>query len=543
MVAVESAPLSRRLAIADQGRKWFGGILRIPARSESREQGARSRRSLVHWLAERPERLIALGAVLVVVAFQFWINPSNPPGFIRDEASFSYNAYTISQNLRDQDGGFMPLYFVSFNDYKSPLFVYLLSAVFRVTGPHAQVARGVAAACVLGAVLLVGLLALRRSRSVPVAIAAVVLAGTTPWLFELGRVAFDTATLPLVVAALLLALDWAYRSTRHTLVRALPVGLALGALTYSYAAGRLLAPLFALALLVFAGRGRWQWLLATWGVFAATLLPLAAYWHNHPGALTARYQATTFIQDGMSIGTIVRDAIANYVHDMNLWHWIVSGDMKPYIHTWGAGQLFGSVVALAVIGAVVLFARRPVDLWWRYVLVILVLMPIPAALTEDRFNALRLAVLPLLIVVLAIPGLQVLSRAVQGGWLGRAVAVALAVAVGVQFAQFLSVYRDRGGPTRMQLFEAGVPGLLARAFADDRTVYIDYDDRYALTHALWYAVEHGIPRERVSRLPDGYIPAKGSMVFGRLQECDYVCNELGRSYEYWIALAAGPKPS
>src|SRR5438067_2193974 len=168
-------------------------------------------RRMVGLLARRPGVLFAVALVLLVVGFQLWITPTNPPGFIRDEASFSYNAYTIGHSLRDQDGGLLPLYFVSYKDYKSPLFVYLLAPVFRVTGPHKEVARGFAAVSVLLAVALVALLAWRRTRNVAVAVAAFVLAGLTPWLFELGRAAYDTALLPLCVALVLLAADWAYR--------------------------------------------------------------------------------------------------------------------------------------------------------------------------------------------------------------------------------------------------------------------------------------------------------------------------------------------
>ena len=99
-------------------------------------------------LLRRPGLLLGAACVLLVLGFQLWITPTNPPGFIRDEASFSYNAYTIGHSLRDQDGGLLSLYFVSYNDYKSPLFVYLLAPVFRVTGPHKEVARGFAAVSV-----------------------------------------------------------------------------------------------------------------------------------------------------------------------------------------------------------------------------------------------------------------------------------------------------------------------------------------------------------------------------------------------------------
>src|SRR5205814_1881234 len=133
--------------------------------------------------------------------------------------------------------------------------------------------------------------------------------------------------------------DWSQK-TRHGLVaRALVPGAALGALTYSYAGGRLLAPMYAAALLVFVGRGSWRWVLATWGAYALALIPLVAYWFRHPGALTARYHETKFSVPGMSKWDIVARAASNYLHDVNLYRWLVSGDEKPYFHTWGVPQL------------------------------------------------------------------------------------------------------------------------------------------------------------------------------------------------------------
>ena len=493
-------------------------------------------------LLVHPAWLIALGAVAAVVAFQFWIDPANPPGFIRDEASFSFNAYAISQDLHDQSGALLPLYLPSFGDYKSTPFVYLLAAVFRVTGPHAEVARGLAAFCVLAAVLLVGLLALRRTRSIAVAASVVVLGGLTPWLFELGRVAYDTALLSFFIALLLVSVEWALRSPRGALLRALPVAFALAGIAYGYAAGRLLAPLFAAALVVFARRGRWRWLFAVWALFGIGLVRLGVYWSMHPGALTARFDQTKFIQKGQGSWSILGQTIENYFHDLNLWHWSVSGDPKPYIHTWGAAQLYGSAVALAVIGAIVVVRRRPADRFGLYVIALLLLAPIPSALSEDRFNALRLVAVPLLIVAVAIPGLELICQTVRVSWLARAVAVAMIAAIGYQFADFLHWYTYRG-PARTQVFEAGVQPMLARAFAHGRTVYIDYDDHYAQTHALWYAVSHGMSRSRVSILPDGGIAPVGSILFYRFQTCDFACTEIGRWNEYWLARSKGPKAS
>jgi len=108
----------------------------------------------VRSIIDRPALLLGLGAVLAVAAFHLWITPSNPPGYHRDEAALSLNAYTLSTSLRDEDGARLPLFFRSFEDYKSPIYPYLLAGAFRLTGPDAGVARGFSALLVLAATAL-----------------------------------------------------------------------------------------------------------------------------------------------------------------------------------------------------------------------------------------------------------------------------------------------------------------------------------------------------------------------------------------------------
>jgi len=143
--------------------------------------------------------------------------------------------------------------------------------------------------------------------------------------------------------------------------------------------------------------------------------------------------------------------------------------------------------------------------------------------------------------VLAVPALDALLVDPRRSPLAAAVTAVLAVAVGVQFLQFLHAYRVRG-PARLVLFDAGVDPLLKQAFATDKTIYIDYDDRGAQTQARWHAAEDGVPVDRVQVLPDGGIPPRGSTVFGLFQECDYVCHKFAQWQQYWLATAVGPRP-
>ena len=490
----------------------------------------------VRSLADRPALLLGLGAIMAVAAFHLWVTPSNPPGYHRDEAALSLNAYTLSTDLEDEDGARIPLFFRSFDDYKSPVYPYLLAGVFALTGPHEQGARTLSAVLVLASVLLLGLLARRLTSSWGVAAVVAVLAGLTPWLFELGRMAIEATTQPVLVVLLLLSLERTVRRARYDVLDGVLAGALIGLVTYSYTGSRLLGPLLAGALVVFAGQGRWRFVLSAWAAVAVALVPIGVYAIRHPGNLTARYEATTIARDGLSGVGVVLQAVGNWFRDTNPWHWATAGDPAPYVHNGGYGALFGAVVLLALVGIVLVVARERDSPWWRYVLLATLLVPIPAALTVDRYNTIRLATLPVFVLVLAIPALEESFQRGRSSRYARVGLVALALAVFLQYAQFLDVYRTRG-PARVVLFEAGVPSLLAEPLASGETIYVDFDDRGAQAHARWRAAAAGVPQSRVVILPDGGIPPAGALVFLRFQDCDYECLEVASWEEYRLMRA------
>jgi 4-amino-4-deoxy-L-arabinose transferase-like glycosyltransferase len=485
-------------------------------------------------LLAEPRVTFALAAVAAVCAFQLWLTPANPPGFFRDEAALALNAETIARSGHDQYGAVMPLFFRSFSDYKSPEYVYALAAVFRLTGPSQQVARGLAALFVLAAIGLLGLLAWRQSGSRVVALAVFILAGITPWLFELGRLAYEVTMEPLLICLLLLAVAAAARQARWTLRSGALTGLAIGSIIYVYAAGRLLAPLFAAALIVVAGRGRWRWLLSAWTVSAISAVPLLVYWFRHPGALSARFSSTTFITSGMSTARIARQASWNYLRELNPVRWIVSGDPVPLQRVPGTGALLLAMMLLSLAGLVLAFRRWRLDLWLRYVVVCLFLAPVPTALTTEPYQQLRLVPLAILLLVLTIPALSELTERCRRLAWARALAAALALAALVQFAFFVQTYSSRG-PKRVGEFEGHVPAMLAQAFAAEPIVYVNFHDPRSLTQTSWYAVTHGIPLSRVRLLPINVAPPPGSIVVGRIPPCDYPCEQIAEADTYWLA--------
>ncbi|QQS38643.1 glycosyltransferase family 39 protein [Candidatus Woesebacteria bacterium] len=67
----------------------------------------------------------SLLAILVIAAFlRIWNLGVNPPHLTPDEAALGYNAYSILKTGRDEYGKLLPIVFKSFGDYKPGLYVY-----------------------------------------------------------------------------------------------------------------------------------------------------------------------------------------------------------------------------------------------------------------------------------------------------------------------------------------------------------------------------------------------------------------------------------
>src|SRR5262249_7221460 len=208
--------------------------------------------------------------------------------------------------------------------------------------------------------------------------------------------------------------------------------------------------------------------------------------------------ATTFITPGMSPFEVAWRGVVNYLQDLQLWRYVESGDVKPYAHTPGTSALLTASVALSVAGVVVALLRYRANPFWRFALAALAVAPIPSALTADRYHAIRLTPLAVMLVVFAIPSLDLLK-------LNIVVAVAVALELLAQYAFFVHAGRINGRLRRTRL-EGDIPALLRRAWAGGGSVYVDYADNERLTLARWYALTEGIPQARVVRLADGGVP-------------------------------------
>jgi 4-amino-4-deoxy-L-arabinose transferase-like glycosyltransferase len=463
--------------------------------------------------------IFLLAASLLVVVLYFYDVPKNPVGFFIDEASIAYNANAIAQHGADEHEQTFPLYFRAFGEYKSPVYIYLLAAVFRLTGPSVLVARLLSALAGLTAAVLLGLLAARQSGRRLVGWIVFLAAALNPWVFEITRLVFEVALLPVIMAAFLLLLQHAAKRERWSWTIAAGLGASLGLVVYTYSVGRLLAPLFALGLAFFFTRQRWRSVVLVWIIFGVMLLPLAVFTLRNPGALSERFKFVTYIKPGDTRGQIALRFVQNYVRDFSPRSWLVSGDPEPRHHLPGMGSLLVGVVVLAAIGLIVIFIYHRRDAWWRFIVYGLLVSPIPASLTLDHFHTLRLITLPIFLVVLTVPALELLLNESEPRRNARR--VALTVLLVITFLQgAIFQYRFHTAPPREDAFDSYYPALLTKALArPERPIYLFEKTPAAYLYAYWYATLWGVSTDNFKRLPPGESPPPGALVIGHELPC------------------------
>jgi hypothetical protein len=471
---------------------------------------------------------------------------SNPPGFYIDESSIAYNAWMIATTGCDEHGKPWPLYFRAFADYKNPVSIYLLAALYRLTGPSILVARSLSAVAVLAAGGVLGLLGFRLTRSLVVALLIMTAAFLTPWLFELGRVAVEVALYPLALGLLLLSVQRAATKAPWAVTDIHFVAGTLALLTYSYSIGRVLGPLLAAGLVLFWTRQRRTQIGATWFLYGITLIPIAAFSMRDPGALSYRFNLLTYLTPDMGFGERAWEFARHYVRNINLRRLLLTGDPNPdqIVHLFGTYQFLAPVFALSVIGAVIVVRTRRADPWWRFVLYCCVVALVPASLTKSHFHMLRLVAVPVLLLVFAIPGIALFLEKGRSQVMKLTFAL-LAMLTLVQAVHFQWKYRQaERNPTRVHLFDGEYrekifdPAIASKA---DPIYIADALWIPGYIQAYWYGTLRGIDSNRFNRLPPTEAAPLGSVVISTEENCPG-CEVLAASPPYTLYIAREKRP-
>jgi len=461
--------------------------------------------------------------------------PQHPPGFSIDESSVAYNAYTISQTGRDEYGHQGPLFFQAFGEYKNPTFIYLLAAIFRVTGPSITVARLLSATLGLLCSCLLGILAWRITDRLIVVVIVAISSLLTPWLYESSRLVFEVAIYPTLLALFLLALWRASTREKWKTTDILALASTLALLTYSYSIGRLLAPLLAAGLAFFITRRRWQGVVKTWAVYALTLIPLFVFYRRHPEAVTGRFSLLTYITPQTSLADDAWQFISHYIANINPRRWLFTGESNIRDHVSGTGALLATTVLLGLGGLFLLWRSHRRDAWWQFILYALVVSVVPASLTRNEFPQLRLIAFPVFFLVLTLPAITWLVNEAPKRRIKRVILAAAVLLIMIQGAHFQWLFH-KSSPDLWYVFDARFSRkVLAVALTTgNKPIYlVDEPGKSGYIQALWYGALHRLNPTQLVRLPAGESPPPGAVVISTAEDCDN-CRLIARSINYIV---------
>jgi hypothetical protein len=481
---------------------------------------------------------------------------NNPPGFYLDESAPAYNAYLIAHTGAGESGPRFPLYIQYYTDgwtqYGDPVETYLLAALFRFFHPSIFLARMFSAFWVFTSCLLLGLLAQRISgrRTIGVIVAATAL--LIPWFFEGRGLLIEPQFMPMALAPFLLILYHVQKKEHWSWLEVAMLAATLALVTYTYTIGRILAPLLALGLLLFATtRQRLVSVIKTGLLFGVTLIPILVFNSRHPGPLTKRLHEASYIFSVPSWSAVASQFIKRYMEDQSLTTLLLIGDYHPRHHVPGSGgAFFVATFILTAMGLFVVLACLWRDPWWRYILFALAVSIVPGALGTEPFHQLHLFAYPVFLLVLTVPGLEWLlakdkseSVPVPSGEIARpswerfrlsiagslpprsirlGLLTVLLVLTLIEAYRFQIVFR-RDGPLRSFYFDVPYKAAYDAATKQSaRPIYLE-DGKWgpAYIHALWYATIEKRPRSEFVHLEPGAKAPPGKVVISTAEGCQH----------------------
>lgn len=353
-------------------------------------------------LSIRGESVRSAGFVFMFVFLVVWVFSSRifkldtiPAGLFFDESSIGYNAATILRSGADEYGIRFPVYFKSVGDYKNPVYIYAVAAVFSLLGISEFTLR-LTSVIIFGIALFFWMLLLARvfGGNKAVAIFGLAAFGFSPLFFVISRISFEVISQLAVLSAFTLSVWTTFneRSGSGVWMRDAAIcGFLLGLSTYTYTTQRFLSGLILIVLwVVFYNRGNLQKLLLISTIFFLALVPFFFFIHDNPGVITERFNDLSYVDDPIGASAKVWLFLRNYSVYWLPDYLILHGDPNLRHSTGYGGVIFTTVLILFFFSLPLALARMKVTRFKAFLVASLLITPIPAALiTEGSPHALR----------------------------------------------------------------------------------------------------------------------------------------------------------
>ncbi|MEJ5310461.1 MAG: glycosyltransferase family 39 protein [Anaerolineae bacterium] len=324
---------------------------------------------------------LMLAVLLLASALRMIALETTPPGFYVDEAIESYDAYALWHTGRDHHGTRFPITPGGVNDYRMPLFIYLLAPLVGTAGLTVTTARLGAAFCSILGVAGIYALGSRMVNRV-VGVTAALFLAISPWHVPFGRFTHEgSAAVLITVLAIGMLWQWRTRQRRGWLIGA-AVMSALG--IYTYSTMKLFLPLMLLSIAVFWWRtlwSRWRQVLSAAAIGLLLVTPMLYVHIRDSDKMQARYRAVAVFQPERPFGEALVEALQNTWNNLSPDFLFGRGDHDALYHPQGTGQLYLAQAALIALGVVWGLRRRQTRTATLLLGMWTLLSVLPAALT------------------------------------------------------------------------------------------------------------------------------------------------------------------
>ena len=318
-----------------------------------------------------------LGTIIFLFLVTRLYKISEVPGSVYwDEASIGYNAFAISTDLKDEWGEFLPLHFRAFGEFKLPVYIYSVAILTKLFGSSEFTLRLPSVLYSLGIIIIVYFLTLKISKDEKIGLLSSFLLSISPWFFIFSRTGYEaTAGLFFFFLAtyLFLLVD---KNKYYIISSAFSFILSF----YSYNSFRIIIPVWAITLLIYKfGFVRKYFIVSLISLllFLLSLIPVyRLYKYDSGGARFAQVEIKS-----------KTDFVKNYISHFSPDFLFLKGDTNPRSQIPGHGQLYLFEFPLLLLGLMVILRSKKFEFFLP--LILLLLAPIPAALTRESPHALR----------------------------------------------------------------------------------------------------------------------------------------------------------
>lgn len=316
-----------------------------------------------------------------------------PGSLYWDEASIGYNAYSVLKTGADEWGEKLPLSFKAFEEYKLPIFIYSTIPFIATFGLDIFSIRLTSVLYSFFCLVLLILIIRKVTGNEKMAFLTGLFFTTSPWLFIFSRSAYEVnaGLFFYALGIYLYLIREKFKGLFFISILSFVVSI------YSYNSFRIITPITLLFLFlnyILKRRINKKILIIGITVVIIGFLPIFL----NKGA-TARFQQVSFYNLTISKPENIKSFLKNYLLHFSPKFLLLKGDINSRSQIPNFGQLSVVQFILFLMGVVYIFRQK--DRKLLPLIFLLLIAPVPAAITRESPHALRAILMAPVIAVIA----------------------------------------------------------------------------------------------------------------------------------------------